>query len=635
MKHDSITNGAPALVRASLFVALAVACLLRLYRLDTPSMWLDEILVPMAAAHPMDYIFDLCRHVEVHPPGYYLFTKLILACGVSDFALRIGSALCGIATVYMTYLWVRELAGPPQGVLAAAFLAVNPLHVYDSRAVRPYALFLAVLLLGLIFLCRYLRQGRIGDLIRFSLANATLILLHYSALLLTGAAGLLLAWDWLVRRRREEFKALACFSGISLAAFALDIPFFLGRVEKTHKGQFMGFDFVQATANTAGKLLEVVHMYKDWALRIALAVLVAAGALRLLRGAGREGRAVLVLAFVPVVMLLATKYDYYAYNVWHLSFLLPFFACMAGCALPAARPAWTVLAAAAMALGAGSFLLTAHHADYYEQDSAILPFFVLSKPAARELAGRIVPGDIAAVTDFGIFNGINWYTDQFASVNPLTVQRLKPGTDTVRIKYVSGLGQFGGLAKNEAEFLAKVGAPESVEELKQLKIFTLPVQREPGLGLDALPGKASVRAGLKEFYAKADSLADLTFDSNWEGAFCPTTPGKNAHAAFHVENAAGNAPQLLTVGVRYVNEGRGNTLKVICRFDDEPEWLAVSSQGPDPSGLDLAIVERRKPYSRLDIRCELTLAPLTARFPGGNQETLGLREVFVRAEELR
>lgn len=617
-----------------LVVVLAVASILRLYHLDVPSMWLDEILVPMAAAHPLDYIFDLCRHVEVHPPGYYLLTKVVLLAGKSDFALRIISAVCGIFSVYLVFQWVREMSGEGPGVLAAAFLAVNPLHIYDSRVVRPYSIFLLVMLLGLIWLFRYFRTGSMHSFRLFLVANALLILIHYAALLLAGALGLVLFWSWLRHRNRENLRALSEYGISCLIAFSMILPFFLGRVEKTHQGQFMGFNFVDASINTAHKLIEVIHMFNSWPLRVLMGVLVLSGAFWLVRRGGWKGRAVVVLVLTPLAMLLGTKYDYYAYNVWHLSFLLPGLSCMAGHCLGGYFPRAISGLALAVTLGVGGYMAVGHATDYFAEDSAILPYYVLSKPLARELPLHFRPGDLVAVNDFGVFNGLSWYLDQFVSENVLVKQHLDPNQQQVRLKYLSGLNQFGGLAKNEADFRDKLGAPAAVTGLKQAKIYEFTIERAPGLVLKTLPGQAHLSAKIREFYSTVDTLDNLTFDGNWGGAFSPTLPNKPASVSFHVRNEAGNAAQLITIGLKYVNDGKGNILKVFCRFDDEPEWLAFTSHGPDKSTMDLAIVERKQQYSKLSVRCEMILAAQSARFPGGNQETLGLREAFVHTEAL-
>ncbi len=62
--------------------------------------------------------------------------------GTGEIALRLPSALAGIATVPVAWAIGRELAGPARGDrCCAALVAVNPLFVWYSQEARAYGLF--------------------------------------------------------------------------------------------------------------------------------------------------------------------------------------------------------------------------------------------------------------------------------------------------------------------------------------------------------------------------------------------------------------------------------------------------------------------------------------------------------------
>jgi len=109
--------------RLALAGLLAMAAFLRLYHLETPSMWWDEIIVPLTARFPLAYILDFSRHCEMHPPLYHFFVKLVEIVGLSDASLRLPSAACGIALVYAAWRGLGRLYGRGVGLVAAAFLA--------------------------------------------------------------------------------------------------------------------------------------------------------------------------------------------------------------------------------------------------------------------------------------------------------------------------------------------------------------------------------------------------------------------------------------------------------------------------------------------------------------------------------
>jgi hypothetical protein len=73
---------------------------------------------------------------------YHLALNMLFAAvGVSLVAARYVSVLAGLATVYVTCQLVRALGGTPrEGLVAAAALAMHPLHVIMSAHARGYAL---------------------------------------------------------------------------------------------------------------------------------------------------------------------------------------------------------------------------------------------------------------------------------------------------------------------------------------------------------------------------------------------------------------------------------------------------------------------------------------------------------------
>ena len=92
-------------------------------------------------------------HTENTPPLWYLLAWAdSRVLGTGEVALRLPSALAGIATVPVAWAIGRELAGPRAAAIAtAALVAVNPLFVWYSQEARAYGLF--VLIAALAMLC--------------------------------------------------------------------------------------------------------------------------------------------------------------------------------------------------------------------------------------------------------------------------------------------------------------------------------------------------------------------------------------------------------------------------------------------------------------------------------------------------
>jgi len=123
-----------------LAIILVVAALLRLHAIAAASLWLDEATTwaearrdfwPMIAAMTRD----------VHPPLHNSILHLvILAFGDTESALRLPSAVLGVAGVAAIF-WAGSLFdGRATGFLAAALLCLSGFHIHYSQEARPYAL---------------------------------------------------------------------------------------------------------------------------------------------------------------------------------------------------------------------------------------------------------------------------------------------------------------------------------------------------------------------------------------------------------------------------------------------------------------------------------------------------------------
>lgn len=126
---------------------------LRLLTLHLQSFWYDEAFTPVHVLHPS--LWATLRsfvHTENTPPLWYVIAwadSRVLGSG--EVALRLPSALAGIATVPVVWAIGRELTGRrATAIAAAAFVAVNPLFVWYSQEARAYALFVLTAALAML-----------------------------------------------------------------------------------------------------------------------------------------------------------------------------------------------------------------------------------------------------------------------------------------------------------------------------------------------------------------------------------------------------------------------------------------------------------------------------------------------------
>jgi mannosyltransferase len=140
-----------------------LAAALRLSTLGLQSFWYDEAFTPVHVLHPSLWAtLRSVAHTENTPPLWYVLAWAdARVLGTGEVALRLPSALAGIATVPVAWALGRELEGPrARGAAAvcAALVAVNPLFVWYSQEARAYALFVLVAALAMLCFLRVLRE---------------------------------------------------------------------------------------------------------------------------------------------------------------------------------------------------------------------------------------------------------------------------------------------------------------------------------------------------------------------------------------------------------------------------------------------------------------------------------------------
>lgn len=434
--------------RLALAVILAVAAGLRLYHLETPSLWWDEILVPLTARFPVAYILDFSRHCEMHPPLYHLFVKVTEWAGVSDFALRLPSAVCGLAVVYACWRVFSRLYDRSVGLVAAAFLAGSAMQVWHVRQVRPYAILVLLFVFSLYYLLRFLRGRRNSDLCALLAVNAPLLLLHYFTFQIVFAEGVVLAVNW---RRREEGVSLRqlCVFCLGTAAVALPVLFLFFLPSQT---TLSIFGFKAAYADIGRLILEyaahVLWSHDDPAMRLGIGALLVAGGVAMARRAPRELTACLLLAVIPALILFLMRKTAY-FSPRHFLYLTVPAALVIGQATRLLPRQWLAIPAAlVLAVGPAVVIAVYHPGAYYAATSYHHNVFVTDfKPMARELAQRLRPGDVIAASDPGTVNAVSWYLDRFTAVNPFRSQRLDAATGDYSLYFFAPYKIWGTSAK--------------------------------------------------------------------------------------------------------------------------------------------------------------------------------------------
>ena len=163
---------------------LVLAAALRFSTLGLQSLWYDEAFTPVHVLHAsLGATLHSVVHTENTPPLWYVliwaWSRLF---GTSAVALRLPSAVFGVATVATAWAIGRELTGcRATAITVAAFVAVNPLFVWYSQEARAYGLFVLTSALAMLCFLRARREPTPGRLAAFAATASLALLSHYFA----------------------------------------------------------------------------------------------------------------------------------------------------------------------------------------------------------------------------------------------------------------------------------------------------------------------------------------------------------------------------------------------------------------------------------------------------------------------
>ena len=186
---------------------------LRFYRIDT-GLWFDEILTLLDSVRsPLTRILTHFPGNNDHPLYSVLAHLSVSLFGESPWALRLPSALFGVATIPLLYAVGLAISDRREAAAAATILTVSYHHIWFSQNARGYTALLFCVLLATYVLIRWLDTGRRGFLVSYAVVTAVGSYAHLTMVLVSVSHALALAIAWLVStcdpRLRTQWLALA------------------------------------------------------------------------------------------------------------------------------------------------------------------------------------------------------------------------------------------------------------------------------------------------------------------------------------------------------------------------------------------------------------------------------------------
>ena len=175
-----------------LALALLAGAVLRLRTLGEAGLWTDELVSWWAASSDsVGELLTRCADCMAIPPASLLLQHASVgAFGKSEWALRLPSALAGIAAILVVFLAGRRMFGAEAGAVAAAVLSIHPAHLWFSADARPYALAVLLAAASIWAFHELTRDGSWRNVIVYAGATAGLLHLQFVFLPLIGAQAL-------------------------------------------------------------------------------------------------------------------------------------------------------------------------------------------------------------------------------------------------------------------------------------------------------------------------------------------------------------------------------------------------------------------------------------------------------------
>lgn len=218
---------------------LLLGAVLRFYKADVQSIWLDEVF-SMIHSNPdksFSEIYTFIKAYDPHPPLYYFLLHIFVKIfGYSTLHARLFSGIIGVAGIYYIYKLAKELFTARVGLIAAALLAVNYFHIYYSQEVRMYTLLLLTTVVSFYYLVRFIKSPSLKTAVFYGVAASLMIYSQFFGLF-TLAAQYLILLLFVVKPyniKWTKFLGFSFLSGVvTLLLYIPAIPIFLQTTKAT------------------------------------------------------------------------------------------------------------------------------------------------------------------------------------------------------------------------------------------------------------------------------------------------------------------------------------------------------------------------------------------------------------------
>ncbi len=388
---DSLLRRMSAPARTATAALVLLAAALRLPTLGTQSLWVDEAATArVLGAGSLGDLLQRIADQESTPPLYYLLVwPWVQLAGDGEWALRLPSALLGIAAVPVLAAIAARVGGPRAALATGLLAATNPMLIWFSQEARAYALLVLLVAASLLALLRALERPTRGRLLLWGVLAALSLATHFFALFVVMGQAAWLAWA--LRDRVRDLAVAA--APIAVAGVAL-LPLALEQREADRASFIRDEAFWERLVAVPKQWLVGYDGPVETPLAVLAVLLAAAGVAGLLRRDGERPAAVRPLALVlaasvAVPLLLAAAGDDFVITRNVLASLVVALPLLGAGLARLPRPAWPGATVALAVLGVVTVAGVAAEASWQREDWRAA---VRALPPAEDRLVAVLPG---------------------------------------------------------------------------------------------------------------------------------------------------------------------------------------------------------------------------------------------------
>lgn len=220
-----------------LVIILVVGALLRFYKIDFQSVWLDEIHT-LNEANPSQSLKEVLMSVmmgeQIPPLYFYSVYFLFKIFGYTAIVLRIYSAVIGVVGIYALYVLGKSLVNRRVGLIAATLLCVNYFDLYYSQEGRPYIFLVLFSVFSIHRMAIFLKEPNRRNALLFGLFASLMVHCHFFGLfaLLSQCFVLLFFLILCEKEKRKAFFFNCLLAGLLwIVLFIPALPLFINVTE--------------------------------------------------------------------------------------------------------------------------------------------------------------------------------------------------------------------------------------------------------------------------------------------------------------------------------------------------------------------------------------------------------------------